>query len=234
MRSYVAKKARRFRSWLNTETKSEIRGWQQLEWLLRELSEPVAVTNMAVHPSTLAWVINDLRINRRQHIVELGAGLSTQLIAKCLQKSYPSGIVPVFVSVEEDKDWIAYLRQLLNKDGLGEYVTFVHAPRTPIAQGSWYRQDTLDEALSNKGVDLLLIDGPSIRQPAQREDRLAAVDYFLPRMADTYTLFVDDAERPAERKLLKMWSERTQVEFETMNAYLGVITKGQHFVSRPF
>ena len=234
MRSYVAKKARRFRSWLNTETKSEIRGWQQLEWLLKELSEPVAVTNMAVHPSTLAWVINDIRINRRQHIVELGAGLSTQLIAKCLQKCYPEGPVPTFTSVEENEEWIGYLRNLLNKDDLGKYVTFVHAPRTLTENGSWYKKEVLTQSLANTGVDLLLVDGPSIMQSSQREDRFAAIEYFLPRMADRYTLFVDDAERPAERKLLQVWGEREQLTFETMNAYLGVITRGEHFVSRPF
>lgn len=234
MRTYVAKKARTFRSWILGEARSEIRGWQQLDWLIRELAEPVAATNMAVQPATLAWIINDIRINQRKCIVELGAGFSTQLIAKCLQKCYSPADRPLFFSIEEDKQWIEYLKHLLTANDLQDCVRFVHAPRTDYASGSWFRESDITTALGDRKPDLLLVDGPSILLREQAEDRLRAHAFFASRMAEAYTVFIDDAERPAERKLLQQWAKSEGLPFDTMNAYLGVITRGNHYVSRPF
>lgn len=192
------------------------------------------MTNMAVQPSTLAWIVNDIRINQRRCIVELGAGLSTQLIAKCLQNCYPADDRPMFFSVEENQEWIDYLVELLDKTGLRHCVHFIHAPRTDYGGGTWFLESEIETQMAGNRPDLLLVDGPSVMRPEQREDRLRAYPYFAGRMADNYAVFIDDAERPAERKLLRQWAESEQLPFETMNAYLGVITKGKHYVSRPF
>jgi hypothetical protein len=235
MRTYISKQARTLRRWLLSESRTEIRGYQQLEWLLRDLKVPVAMTNMSVQPSTLLWIINDIRINRRQCIVELGGGASTQMIAACLQRMEAGEERPRFYSVEEDADWIDYLRATLKRDGLDEYVDFIYAPRQLAPSGlNWYDRSVLDTRLDGVAPDLLLVDGPGIFNRKQPDDRYEALAYFQQRMSPSYTVFIDDTVRAAERRLLRDWSKASGVPFETMNAYLGVITRGKHYTSKPF
>lgn len=191
---------------------------------------------MSLHPSTLNWIVNDIRVNGRRTILELGAGISTQLIAQCLKACYgdePSP--PRFFSVEDNEGWIDYLRATLAKDGLDRFVQFVHAPRIDYGSGtSWFDKEVLDAQLDGIRPDLLVVDGPCALAAGQQGDRMEAFNYFGPRMADNYTLFIDDVFRPSEQRLYREWARQEKVKSKILNGYLGVIIRGTHYVSQPF
>src|SRR5262245_47643587 len=89
-------------------------------------------------------------------VVECSSGLSTVVIARCLQLN-GSGRV---VSMEHAPEFAAKTRAELDHQGLGDLATVLDAPLIPHALSGetfqWYRTDDLPA----EPIDLLIVDGP--------------------------------------------------------------------------
>src|SRR6478672_9655608 len=129
--------------------------------VLRSLPGPfVPWTGMAMRPAAVQRIINEVSVNERQRIVELGAGISTIYLARFLA-SRGSGSL---ATVEEDPAWAEIVRRRLKDEGNEDLVTIVHAGlRREGGHGSgdadWYDPDALG-ALGDE-IDLLVVDGPT-------------------------------------------------------------------------
>ncbi|MFH7244562.1 MAG: class I SAM-dependent methyltransferase [Spirulina sp.] len=163
-------------------------------------------TASAMTPQSIVYILNEIIINQRRRILELGMGLSTLFIAKLMQE------IPdiQLISVDHDQDWIEICRlQLKSKSLNTDRHTIIHAPlkkrknaHTEIAEYYDINALSADQTFQ---PNLVIIDGP----PAWREDiseaRVPAYEILLPIIQDNTTVFVDDYQRTGESKLLDLF-----------------------------
>ena len=231
MLTFFREKARGLRKWLLQEAKSEIRSAQDLSWITRNISTPIPSTVVSLQPVTINWIINDIIINRRVRILELGAGASTQIIAQCLTQVSDDGVDRRLISVEENRGWVDHVSRVIELDGNQARTSVHYTPRADGPGGFWYNESELNRTLKGFKPDLLIIDGPAIKRIKQTADRSRVFHFFRDRMADDYAIFIDDTVRKAERKLTEEWAKYAGVKPQYYNAYLGFIKKGEGFNS---
>ena len=234
MRRQIAAWFRTYRSWLTGEVKSEVRAYQHLEWVTRHLSIPIPSTTYSLQPVTTHWVLNEIMINNRTKILELGAGTSTQIFAQAFRLLAENGPERQLYSIEENEYWTSHVNKTIAGDGNSAYAQVHYVPRKEGPGGYWYDEEALSRVLKDFKPDVIVVDGPSIKRVNKATDRARVFHYFRDRMNPTgYTIFIDDTTRPAERKLVQDWAAYMGAEATYMNAYLGVATKGEGFNSRP-
>ncbi|WP_213451330.1 class I SAM-dependent methyltransferase [Rhizomonospora bruguierae] len=169
----------------------------------------------AMRPSGIVAILNEITVNRRRTVVELGGGVSTLYIARLLQRR--GGHV---WTVEHDEGWADLLTEELANEALDRTVTVIRAPLAPVGggwpgeDGAWYAQDCLGPALAGCRVDLLVVDGPPAYQAGRGHARYPAARFFAPLFADDYTVVLDDIDRPGEQEIMERWAAELGVTFE--------------------
>lgn len=175
----------------------------------------------AMRPTGLVTVFNDIVLNERHRIVELGSGISTVLLARLLtQRPPPDGFL--MVAVEHDALWARWVSEQLDREGTGTDVTIVRAPLMPHPRAEpalpWYDEAALAEglrqALRADPIDLLLVDGPPAHAAGHGLARYPALPVLADRLAPGATVVLDDAERPGEQEVLRRWERETGLGFD--------------------
>jgi hypothetical protein len=170
----------------------------------------------SMRPSGLAAVLNEIVVNRRRSIAELGAGVSTCYIGRLLA-SLGAGHL---WTVEHDESWAELLRGQLVREGLDQVVTVVSAALEPVEsrwpdeKPTWYDQEQLRAALAGQRVDLLLVDGPPAYQQDRAHARYPAVPFFAPFFAEDYAVILDDVYRVGEQEVIRSWESEFGITFE--------------------
>lgn len=139
-------------------------------------------------------------------VVELGSGVSTLLTAYALEVNGDDG-AHVY-SLDHEPQFASITRRNLAAHGLERWATILDAPLvdTPCAGAvrRWYDTSSLLEALGDRRIDLLVIDGPPARDdPMAREP---AMPVLADRLAPGAVIVLDDAGRPGERRIVERWS----------------------------
>lgn len=180
--------------------------FRQLEALigLRAEIEPIGILpptrGWAASPDFLAVVATAAREYRPQCVVECSSGVSTIVLARCMQKN-GSGHV---YSLENDPTYADRTRDHLVRLGLAEWATVIDAPleEQVIEQAihRWYAKDKLP---GNMTIDMLIIDGP----PADTQSlaRYPAGPVLFPRLSENGRVYLDDANRQDEREIVARW-----------------------------
>lgn len=169
----------------------------------------------AMRPSGVVAVLNEIWVNRRRSVVELGSGVSTFYIGRLLR---PRG--GHIWTVEHDERWAELVDQELASEGLGDVVTVVHAPLTPIQsrwpdeEATWYEQSGLKEMTAGQSVDLLIVDGPPAYEAGRGHARYPAAPFFASTLADDYAIVLDDIDRRGEQDIMECWERELDVTFE--------------------
>jgi hypothetical protein len=175
----------------------------------------------AMRPAGLVTVCNDIIVNGRRRIVELGSGVSTVLLARLLtQRPPPDGFL--MAAVEHDALWAGWVGEQLDREGTRSNVTIVQAPLMPHPRAEpglrWYDEaaltDGLREALRGDPIDLLLVDGPPAYAAGHGLARYPALPVLADRLAPGGTVVLDDVERPGEQEILRRWEAETGLGFE--------------------
>lgn len=153
---------------------------------------------------------------RPRVIVECGSGVSTIVLARCLQLNGAGHLY----SLEHDAPFAQTMRDEMARQGLSQRVTVLVAPLRPLAlngrQWLWYAL----EALPDAPIDMLVIDGPPGR--TQPLVRYAAGPVLFGRLAPGAVAFLDDADRGKERRVLGRWAR----EFPEIRRELRPASKG--------
>ncbi len=84
----------------------------------------------AMRPAGLVTVCNDIVLNGRRRVVELGSGISTVLLARLLCQRWPRDGFRM-AAVEHDARWAQWVTSQLDREGIGSDVVVVHAPLAP-------------------------------------------------------------------------------------------------------
>jgi hypothetical protein len=183
----------------------------------------------AMRPAGLATVCNDIVLNGRCRVVELGTGVSTMLLARLLCQRWPLGGFRM-AAVEHDIRWARWVTGQLEREGIGSDVVVVHAPLAPHPSAerglSWYDDDALTgglrTALRGDPIDLLLVDGPPAYAADHGLARYPALPVLHDRLAPGATVVLDDAERLGEQEVLRRWERETGLDFDRRADRAGV------------
>ena len=202
---------------------------------LLKFPEYFPTTSSSLRFHTLATILNDIIINKRESIIEFGAGISTLAIANLFKKN---SLNYSLVSVEDDLNWFNYMKSCISKNNLQEHVNLIYAPleKTNLAleNNSWYSVKSLSEKI-NKDLkfSLAIVDGPGAWKPEIRLSRYPAVPYLLNFLADNFSIYLDDINRKGEKKILSIWQKKYSMKFEKINDTTAVFIKGKKLNTIP-
>lgn len=196
----------------------QIQAYLSLERLLAMSAPLPPVRGFAGSPDFLAFIASRVLARKPQTVVECSSGVSTIVIARCLQRL---GAGHVW-SLEHHPDYAARSRHLIAQYDLADYATVVDAPLAPTPFGTpWYSLGNLPVPMS---IEMLIIDGPPMSTAHQA--RYPAIPMMLDYLHESAEIILDDASRPEERETLARWSfeypEFSQVlmDFEKGGAHL--------------
>lgn len=184
-----------------------------------------------MHASGLLTVLNEIIVNGRETIVEIGSGISTLYMARLLKERRSGRLI----SVENDADWVSLIEGQLNELGIGDRATVVHAPLEACTalpeQPRWYRTQPIFEALGRDKIDLLLVDGPRAKSSPKRMGRWPAVPVLADRLNERCVVILDDCQRKAERRMAKSWRRVIGTDFKLrfQSSRLGIAQRGPAF-----
>ena len=158
-------------------------------------------TGSAMRPGGVRLCINEVVIHDRGLVLELGAGLSTVLLARVL-----AGRGGRLISVDHDPEW---QQIVLSQCGASSrVVSCVHAPLTPVRceeeTYQWYDVDSIVAGLAGQRVDLLIVDGPV--SSTGKMSRYPALPLLRPYLGNDAAIVLDDIERPDERRIAAAWA----------------------------
>lgn len=180
--------------------------YQQLEALISitsilPLRSPLPpMRGWAISPDFGVLLLAEILKKKPQRVLELGSGVSTLLIAYCLEKAGHGRVV----SFDHDLNYCEKSRDRVKEHQLGNIAEVVHAPlrEVQLNQGKWDWYDTARMDPDFK-IDLLVIDGP----PGQIQDisRYPALPLLHEYFSDDITILLDDAGRTDEQSIVSMW-----------------------------
>ncbi|WP_218940093.1 O-methyltransferase [Denitrobaculum tricleocarpae] len=153
----------------------------------------------AASPDFLLIVARHAREQKPVTIVECSSGVSTLVLASCMRDNGKGHVY----SLEHDGAFADITRGNLEREGLSEWATVVHAPLTSHSingrQFSWYD----DSGLPEGEIDMVVVDGP----PHLVGDmaRYPAGARLFTRLSEGGTVFADDANRMEEEATLAAW-----------------------------
>ncbi|RZJ70856.1 class I SAM-dependent methyltransferase [Flavobacterium sp.] len=181
------------------------------------------LTTWSVSPKEIVHVCNDILVNDRKCIVEFGSGFSTVCIARML-KLHDKKVS--FYTVEESTGWASELQRILESQGLSDYVTVVHAPaseiKLPISkknQTKWYNTDILSEVFADvRNIDVIVVDGPT--GAISPHARYSAIPFLKDKLAEDFSIFVDDTFREEEKSMGLDWRDILKCEWKNYKRYM--------------
>jgi hypothetical protein len=188
-------------------------------------------TGSSINLHSIATVVNDVIINRRQSIVEFGAGLSTLCFAR-VARDFDLNIS--IVSVDDNEAWLELMKQRLREENLEDRVTFVLAPLTDCPQAKdglqWYDQQAILQIIQSvPAVDVLLVDGPMAYDRARELSRYPAVPFIKPYLSDCYSIFLDDLHRNGEQQIARWWELELDAKITKVNSQFWLLGNGDSF-----
>lgn len=149
-------------------------------------------------------------------VVEFGSGVSTVIIARCLQLNGRGRLL----SFDHDEGFAELTRRRLRRGGVAAEVRA--APLRPGLAGyggSWYDHGALPD-----GIDLLVIDGPQAWRQGQEESRGSAAPAAFGKLAPGAIVLLDDAARPGEQRVAARWRiDFPEISFADAETQKGVL-----------
>lgn len=142
----------------------------------------------------LHLIVDKIFVDRPEHVVELGSGASTLVIARALAMAGGGRLH----SYDQHADFVAATRDWLADHGLSVDLRTAPLTTPPSAwPGLWYDLEALPPA-----IDLLIVDGPHwTLHPMVR----GAAETLFARISSGGSIILDDAARPGERLVARRW-----------------------------
>ena len=167
-------------------------------------------TSSSMKPQAVVHILNEIVVNKKKQVLELGMGVTTTCIAALIKE----GIDTQLISIDHDAEWIDICKKQLHLRNLvSSSHTFIHAPLTENqffgGFGGWYDMQNL-LAIPSFKPDLLIIDGP----PAWRKDienaRVPVFEALSQKLSRDATVFIDDYLRPGESRLVNLFESDSE------------------------
>ena len=155
-------------------------------------------TDWSAAPDFLKLIVEHALEHKPKTVVECSSGLTTVMLARCCEMN-GSGEV---LSLENGAEYAEKSRGHLARYQLTQ-ATVIDAPLQTHNIGGNDYQWYAPNGLPDHSIDMLIIDGP----PGfiQRHSRYPALPLLFDKLADGCVIFMDDAVRPDEQEIVKMW-----------------------------
>jgi len=154
-------------------------------------------------PDFLRELANSILTRKPENVIELGSGVSSLIMAYCLQRNGRGSLV----SIDHDARYAEQTRQMLSHHGLSSHAVVFDAPLKEVTcndiTGYWY---TLPHGLP-VNAEMLVIDGPPSFEKINPLSRYPAVPLLRPYLAPGAIVLLDDASRPGEQECLARWRQ---------------------------
>ena len=187
------------------EVNSLFQQFHALMALERRLQLPGPLPPMrgwAGSPDFLLALADELLSQRPRNLLECSSGVSTLVAARCMQLNDYGHVF----SLEHDAEYAAKTRALLLHHGLEDWATVIDAPlRIHETETPWYSLESVPANMPP--IDVLVVDGPPYS--VARLARYPALPRLLSRLAPGCSVFLDDADRDAEREIVDRWMRET-------------------------
>jgi len=161
-----------------------------------------AMRGFAIAPDFALLLTELVADERPELVVETGSGVSTLVIAYCLEKLGRGRVI----ALDHDAGYAAKTRAEIARHGLSAYATVVHAPLEPIEidgeRHRWYARAAL---AGLPPIDLVVDDGPP--RYLGKMLRYASLPELATRLAPR-GVFVLDVIADEERVILARWKQR--------------------------
>jgi hypothetical protein len=196
--------------------------------------EPIIpITEKTLRPFVLHFLVNEIIINNRRSIIEFGSGISTIIICRLFR--YNKIKPQFFISVEHNFEWFKFIKEQLELESLSSYVDLIYAPLEKFKVGqneyTWYKRN--DITINNLFFDLVLVDGPPANKEEILESRYPALPFVNRNLLESCAIFLDDANRGGEKKVLLRWQKEFNLKFKLYGETIGICYIGIHFESNP-
>lgn len=161
-----------------------------------------ATRGWAASPDFLHEIARHALEKKPKTAVECSSGISTLILARCMQLNGEGKVY----SLEHDHEYAQATRSQLARHDLAEWAIVLDAPlRSHQIKGKawlWYTEEVLP---ANCQIDMLIIDGPPMDTGPRA--RYPAGPLLFPRLTRDAAVFLDDAAREEEEKILEIWRE---------------------------
>jgi predicted O-methyltransferase YrrM len=210
--------------------------------LERQVAEVAAIAKMSAidvpYPLPLgggwplAWdgaevLAREVGSSRPERVVELGSGASSLVIGLQLRHAGRGHLY----TLEHEPHYAAVTRRHVQALGLEPWVTVFDAPLVDWPLGEehfrWYRLP--DEVTALGQIDFLVIDGPPQSLDPEGTPRYPALAVLGERLGPGSTVFVDDANRAGEQRMLARWT----TEDPTWSSEIVPTLRGTALLRRP-
>ena len=165
---------------------------------------PLPLGGWALNYDAAAVLAREVVLAGPETVVELGAGASSLVIGLQLRRA-GRGHLHTF---DHDAGFANTTRSYVEAMGLGPWIT-VHD--TPLARQRFGDEDFLwytmpPEVAALDRVDFLVVDGPPLAIDREGMPRYPALPAFAGQLGPGSIVFVDDALRDAETRMLQRWA----------------------------
>jgi len=173
----------------------------------------------AASTDLLGEVLRAVSTRQPKLVVELGSGVSTLVIAAALRANGAGRLI----SIDAEEGYAALTREQLRRHALTQWAEIrIAALKDMDFEGvarPWYDTAALADL---KDIDVLLIDGPpTLLRP---DIRYPALPFFWNRLSASAIVLLDDAARPAEQGMAKIWQRNfPQARFESLRLEKGAL-----------
>lgn len=195
------------------------------------------LTGMSLRPYALAFMLNEIVINKRESIIEFGTGISTVLIARLIKLNKLS---TKLVTVDENESWQQMIKEILIKENIQDCVQFIQTSLVKnksvdsIDTNHWYNEAEVGRQLSDEmNFDMVIVDGPTAHDESIALSRYFAMPFLKNKLKNSNVIFLDDCVRKGETRILKLWAEEFGREFKIYDSTIGVSYNGEAFISNP-
>ena len=182
------------------DLRGEIQGMLFVHQKLEPESPLPKSSNASLSWEAAALLVSELLRLKPGLVVELGAGVSTVLVAEALRRNGRGRLV----TIEHDAYWAGYAREELVRRGLEGWAEVRHAPLEPLrldaGEQPWYALAALQDL---EAIGLLIVDGPPRRIAPLA--RYPALPVLREKLAPGALVFVDDADRESEQRTVALW-----------------------------
>lgn len=177
---------------------------------IQKLFEGQELGGWALDAASLSFFWRQLQEDQPSTIVECGSGKSTLLFAHYASIRRRAGHTDVrVISLEQCPSVVRDVEASLAERGLQDYVSILYCP---VDEKGVYQMDEsrLAAALGGRGIDLLVIDGPSGPQGCRVATLTGLARYCRPGAR----FFLDDSFRDAELMVLDYWAVTPGIKVE--------------------
>lgn len=182
--------------------RQQFRQWQCLQAIQQDLSFAKSLPpagGKAASPDFLKLLSDHVLQEKPEVVVECGSGLSSVVLARCLQINGKGRLY----SLEHMKEFADHTRSQLDRQGLSNWARIIDAPLEPRQFNRWSFDWYSLRELPDLPIDLIVVDGPPARTGFS--PRYPAGPVLFPRLSSRGAVMIDDAGRREELAVIAEW-----------------------------